>query len=227
MENALRLRDVAVGFPGQNPLVEGITLDLVPGEAVAIMGPSGGGKSTILKTIAGLNPMQGGAMEILGTAAPGRPAKGRVGYVPQRLGLVRHGSVLDNVRHGALHEASWWQNILHRIPEDATERAWRALESVNLADKAHEPIIKLSGGQQRRIAVARTLVQRPKLLLADEFLGELDAQTASMVAGTVRKLQHDVGTAVVLVEHHLEQAHAVADRVFRVANGKWMEVTSG
>lgn len=224
MDDALRLRDVSVGFPGRPALAQGINLHLAAGESVAIMGPSGGGKSTLLKTIAGLVPLRSGSMEVLGQVVPARPPKGQLGYVPQRLGLVRHDSVLDNVRHGALHEATWWQSLLHRIPDDATERAWKALESVGLAHKAHEPILRLSGGQQRRIAVARTLVQRPRLLLADEFLGELDSQTAGTVADAVRRLQAEVGTAVLMVEHQYEQARLVSDRIFRLGDGTWEEV---
>lgn len=225
MDHALRLRDVAVGFPGRPTLAQGLDLDIHPGGSVAIMGPSGGGKSTLLKTIAGLIPLRAGQMTVLGHDIPDRPPKGGVGYVPQRLGLVRHGSVLDNVRHGALHEANWWQSLTHQVPEGATERAWDALESVGLAHKAHEPILHLSGGQQRRIAVARTLVQRPGLLLADEFLGELDSETAATVVGAVHRLQHDHGTAVLMVEHQFDQARMVADRVFRLAGGTLTEVS--
>ncbi|MGB1586336.1 MAG: ATP-binding cassette domain-containing protein [Thermoplasmatota archaeon] len=220
---ALQLEDLAVGYPGRPPLVEHLNLELGLGEAVAILGPSGHGKSTLLKTIAGLLPLAGGNMTVLGHPNPDRPPKGSIGYVPQRLGLVRHTSVLDNVQHGALHLATKWQNLLHRAPPGATERAWDALRAVGLEDKADDPILQLSGGQQRRVAVARTLVQRPRLLLADEFLGELDPATASTVAGAVRSLQESEGTAVLLVEHQLDQARRVADRVFRLADGRLEE----
>ncbi len=216
---ALKLQNLDIGFPGASPLARKLNLELQLGEAVAIMGPSGGGKSTLLKTIAGLLPPRGGSMEVLGHPSPDRPPKGSVGYVPQRLGLVRHTSVLDNVQHGALHLANRWQSFLHRSPPGATERSWAALRAVHLEDKAHEPILELSGGQQRRVAVARTLVQQPRLLLADEFLGELDPRTARTVADAVRSLQEEHGTAVLMVEHQLEQARLVADRVYRLDDG--------
>ena len=223
---ALRLEDLSIGFPGHAPLATDINLQVQSGEAVAILGPSGGGKSTLLKTIAGLLPPVSGGMEILGHPHPDRPPRGSVGYVPQRLGLVRHTSVLDNVQHGALHLASGWQSLLHRSPAGAMERSWEALRAVGLEDKAHDPILNLSGGQQRRAAVARTLVQRPRLLLADEFLGELDPLTAGTVAGAVRKLQEEEATAVLMVEHRLDQARQVADRVFRLAGGILYEETA-
>lgn len=219
---ALRLRGLAVGY--DRDLLHDLQLELGVGEAVAIMGPSGEGKSTLLKTIAGLVPPRAGSMDVLGHPHPDRPPKGSLGYVPQRLGLVRHTSVLDNVHHGALHLATRWQNLLHRAPPGATERSWAAIRSVGLEDKAHEPIHQLSGGQQRRVAVARTLVQRPRLLLADEFLGELDEHNAAVVAGAVRQLQEEDGTAVLMVEHRLDQARRVADRVFCIKDGRLEEV---
>lgn len=218
--SALRLSGLTVGYPGRPPVLRDADLAVDAGEAVAIMGPSGGGKSTLLKTIAGLLPPRGGGLEVLGHRHPARPPKGTVGYVPQRLGLVRHTSVFDNVLHGSLHQATAWQSLLHRAPAGATDRAWAALASVGLDDKADEPIHRLSGGQQRRVAVARTLVQRPRLLLADEFLGELDDRTAATVSDVVDRLRHEAGTAVLMVEHRYAQARRVADRVFRLAGDR-------
>lgn len=222
--SALRLRNLHAGYGSHSDVVRGIDLHVGHGEAVAIMGESGCGKSTLLKVIAGLLPVRSGHVERLGHPHPDRPPKGTIGYVPQRLGLVRHTSVLDNVQHGALHLATPLQSLLHRSPPGATQRSMAALEAVGLADKAHDPIRRLSGGQQRRVAVARTLVQRPRLLLADEFLGELDERNAAVVAEAVDQLRRDEGTAVVLVEHRLEQARRVADRVYALHEGKLLEV---
>ncbi len=217
--HALRLQDLRAGYRGGPDVVRGVRLDLSPGDAVAVLGPSGGGKSTLLKAVAGLVPARGGTLEVLGTRAPERPPRGSVGYVPQRLGLVRHTSVLDNVVHGGLHETTPLQSLLHRAPAGVVERSWDALAAVGLEDKAHDPIVRLSGGQQRRVAVARALVQRPRLLLADEFLGELDPATADTVADAVTRLRREQDTAVLLVEHRLEQARHVADRVYRMDDG--------
>ncbi len=215
--NALTIQDLRAGYRGQD-IVKGVSLNLEPGDAVAILGPSGGGKSTLLKAVASLAPIHGGSIDVLGHRLPQRPPRGSVGYIPQRLGLVRHTSVMDNVEHGGLHKANLWQSFLHRVPEDVVERAHTALAAVGLTEKADQPIYQLSGGQQRRVAVARALVQRPRLLLADEFLGELDPRTADNVAHAVGQLRKD-GTAVLFVEHQLEQAQRVADRVYRLEDG--------
>jgi phosphonate transport system ATP-binding protein len=216
---ALRLADLRLGYGRGPDVVRGASLEVHPGETVAILGPSGGGKSTLLKAVAGLLPPRGGLLEVLGTRLPARPPRGAVGYVPQRLGLVRHTSVLDNVIHGGLHETPWLQSLLHRVPPHLHQRGELALAALGLGDKAEEPIHRLSGGQQRRVAVARALVQRPQLLLADEFLGELDPATTEVVVTAVKALQAETGMAIVLVEHQLDQAMRIADRVYRFKGG--------
>ncbi len=214
--NAVVARDLRLGYGDGPDVVRDVNLEVRRGETVAILGASGCGKSTLVKAIAGLITPRSGTLEVLGKRFPQRPGAGAVGYVPQRLGLVRHTSVLDNVVHGGLHETTFFQSLLHRAPPDIVERSWHALEQVGLADKAHDPVHRLSGGQQRRTAVARALVQRPQLLLADEFLGELDPDTAATVMAAVATLPEDHGTTVILVEHHLDQARRLTDRVLRL-----------
>lgn len=220
----LRARGLRAGYGRGADVLRGIDLELRTGEAVAILGPSGEGKSTLLKALAGLVPPRAGRLDVCG-AAGRRPPAGCVGYVPQRLGLVRHTSVLDNVQHGGLHETGWLQSLLHRAPRHIVQRSRDALAAVRLQGKEHEPIHRLSGGQQRRVAVARALVQRPRLLLADEFLGELDPRTAQTVADAVTGLRQRHGTAVLLVEHQAHQAHRIADRVYRLEDGRLHEET--
>lgn len=216
---AVATRRLSLGYGRRDPVVRGADLEVAPGDTIAILGPSGGGKSTLLKAFAGLLAPRGGSLTVLGTAWPERPPAGSVGYVPQRLGLVRHTSVLDNVMHGALHETPWLQSFLHRMPGHLLARGEHALATLGLADKAHDTIHRLSGGQQRRVAVARALVQRPRLLLADEFLGELDPATTDVVVSAVKRLQAETGMAIVLVEHQLDQAMRIADRVYRLKGG--------
>ena len=215
----LHITDLELGYGRGPAVVQGVNLDLAPGETVAILGPSGGGKSTLLKAIAGLLPPRRGELTVLGATWPDRPPAGSVGYVPQRLGLVRHTSVLDNVLHGGLHETPFIHSLFHRVPQPLLERGRAAIEALGLTGKEREPIHLLSGGQQRRTAVARTLVQRPRLLLADEFLSELDPANMEIVLAAVRDLQQETGMAIILVEHQLDQALRVADRVYRLKGG--------
>lgn len=223
--DALHLQGLRAGYGRGPDVVRDIDLQVKQGEIVAILGPSGGGKSTILKAVAGLANIRGGTMDLLGVRHPVRPLRGSIGYIPQRLGLVRHTSVLDNVEHGGLHTTTMVQSLLHRVPAEITRRSHDALEAVGLADKGDWAIHQLSGGQQRRVAIARALVQQPRLMLADEFLGELDPATVDLVAGAVRQLRDDHNTTVVMVEHRLDQAMDLADRVFRLEQGRLDEVT--
>ncbi|MGB0651778.1 MAG: phosphonate ABC transporter ATP-binding protein [Thermoplasmatota archaeon] len=215
---AVIARDLDLTY-GQGLVVKSVSLEVAAGETVAILGPSGGGKSTFLKAVAGLLSPAAGSLEVLGSAAPSRPPSGQVGYVPQRLGLVRHASALANVLHGALPGLPAWRSLVGAYPEEVRERARQALADVGLAEKAEAPIHQLSGGQQRRVAVARALVQRPRLLLADEFLGELDPATVEAVWGAVRRLQQETGMTLLVVEHHLDQALRLADRIFSLKEG--------
>lgn len=216
----LRLTGLRLGYGREPDVIAGTDLELGEGETAAIVGPSGGGKSTILKAVAGLVAPRAGTLEVVGAVWPDRPARGDVGYVPQRLGLVRHTSVRDNIEHGGLHLTPIGHSLLHRTPPEIGERAERALAQLGLTDKAETPIHELSGGQQRRVAVARALVQRPRLLLADEFLGELDPATMDAVAGAVKGLQRETGMALLIVEHHLDQALRLADRIYRLKGGQ-------
>ncbi len=215
----LRVSGLRLGYGRGPDVVHNVTLSLDEGETIAILGPSGGGKSTLLKAVAGLLPPRSGELEVLGAKWPSRPTPGSVGYVPQRLGLVRHATVLENVVQGGLHATSWTDSLLRRAPAAVTERAHAAIKQLGLSDKTDAPVHTISGGQQRRTAVARALVQRPRLLLADEFLGELDPATMAVVVAAVKDLQRETGMGLLIVEHHLDQALLLSERLFRLKGG--------
>lgn len=216
---AVDLRSVTYGYPGRPGLIRHADLRVEPGRTVAVIGPSGGGKTTLLKGILGLLAPSEGEVEVLGRRWPRRPPRGAVGYIPQRLGLLRHATAVQNAALGGLHAMPAWRTLLGVHPPDLLRRARDALGSVGIADHADERVRNLSGGQQRRVAVARALVQRPRLLLADEFLGELDPETSHLVAQTVRELQRRTGMSVVIVEHDLDQAFDLADDVYLLRDG--------
>lgn len=216
---ALRLAGVTVGYPGHVPLLAQVDLEVAPGEVVAMVGVSGTGKTSLIKTIAGILPPRKGHVDVLGNPLPRRPPRGSIGYIPQRLGLVSHATVLDNVLMGALHREPTWRSALHLPSTQALHEARDVLDRVGLTHKEEAPVKELSGGQQRRVAVARALLQRPRILLADEFLSELDRATAKIVEDAVLELATLHGTAIILVEHHVHKARHMAHRVFEVHAG--------
>lgn len=213
-EPILFVKDLAVGY--DEVLVSNINLDLKSGEIIAIAGPSGIGKTTILRTVAGL------VKPLAGTIDCNAPRRGGIGYIPQKLGLIRHTSVYHNVDLGARSGTPFWVEPLTWFKRRDT-RVTDAVNRMGLIEKIDEPVRRLSGGQQRRVATARTLAQKPKLILADEFLSELDDENISIVLQAVREYMSESESAMILVEHNVKRASEISDRLFQVKDGKLVE----
>lgn len=213
---AVDLRGVAFAYgPRRAPVLRGVDLAVPRGGAVALLGPSGSGKSTLLKVAAGLlTPTAGAATLRLPGAAPSAEhlRAGRVGYIPQHLGLVRSRRVLDNVLAGALARAPLLPSLVGDFPVEERRAALEALEAVGLAAKARERAGSLSGGERQRVAIARALVQKPALLCADEFVANLDLGNAERMLALVDLLRKG-GVTVLMVLHDLDLARAHADRL--------------
>lgn len=214
----IRCRDLSVGYTG-DPVLEELSFTVEEGTTLALVGRSGCGKTTLLKTLAGiLDPLEGEAT-VLGTRLPQSPPRGELGYIPQSLGLVMHGTVLRNVLHGTLADLGRMRTLLGRFPHHAAHDARVAIERVGLAGKERSRVKELSGGQRRRVAIARALVQKPRVLLADEILSELDEETAQSIVDCVRTVQADTGMTVVIVEHNLDVAREISDALLRLEAG--------
>ncbi len=205
------ISNLDVGFSRSYPLMSIENLHVKPGEVLAITGPSGIGKTSFLRTIAGLLRPISGEVQVCGATIPQRPKRGSIGYIPQKLGLVRHSSVWANVMLGSR---------AGNPRSKAREFANAAIEDMGLYEKKFEPIKRLSGGQQRRVATARTLSQRPKLILADEFLSELDEETSERVVDSVLDYVRSSGAAMILVEHDVSRAREISDRLLVIDDGR-------
>ena len=211
-EPPIRCRDLCVGYDGE-AVLEDLSFTVHHRETVALVGRSGCGKTTILKTLGGILAPLAGDAAVLGSKPPDPPPAGTLGYIPQGLGLVPHESALRNVLHGCLSDLGRLRSLLGRFPEEAENEALEALDRVGLSGKEHNRVKELSGGQQRRVAIARAFVQEPDLLLADEILSELDRETAQSIIHHLEILQAETGMAVVIVEHNVEIAHEISDTV--------------
>lgn len=187
--------------------VRGVSLEIMPGEFVAIMGSSGSGKSTLMNTVGCLDRPTGGRywLDGLDVSAMDRDELAeirntRIGFVFQGFNLLSRTSALENVELPLLYA----RNGLNG--HEQQERALEVLELVGLGERADHHPNQLSGGQQQRVAIARALVNKPKLLLADEPTGNLDTQTSIEIMGVFQRL-NDQGITIVMVTHELDIAH--------------------
>ena len=212
---ALELRNLSVGY--DEALISDISLRIQPGETIAILGPSGIGKTTLIRTIAGL------IVPLSGEVIHDFPKRSGIGYIPQRLGLVKHSSVRSNVAIGARTRKPKWFPAILPLGSDLDSDIDSALISLGIDEYSKNPVRILSGGQQRRVAIARALVQRPKLILADEFLGELDNENVKSIIEATKSLISEIGATLIMVEHQEERAVEIADKIWRIVDGKVIE----
>lgn len=222
----VRVQGLAKSFAG-NTIFTDVSFALPRGEAVAIVGANGTGKSTLLRCTMGLIPADQGSVKVLGDQMVGaasatlRKVRSQMGLVSQKHNLVPRLSVLSNVVQGLLGQRPgirhWSQSF---APEASRTAAMTALEKVGLADLALRRADRLSGGQSQRVAIARALVGKPKILIADEPTASLDPAAGEDVMELFFQLARDEGVTVIFISHNIEHALKYGDRVIGLANGR-------
>lgn len=219
---ALVVRGMRAAY-GQTTVLHGLDLDVRAGTLVTLLGANGSGKSTALRCLAGLQPVQAGTLQLEGVPLAGSRSneRRRVAMVFQAPQLVKRLSVLDNVCTGALGRLSLRLSASRLLfPTALREEAMGCLERVGLADRAADRAGRLSGGQQQRVSIARALCQRAPLLLADEPVSALDPASAEQVLRLLVDLAHRDGLAVLAVLHQPELARQYSDRIVGLMDGK-------
>ena len=208
----VRLTDLRRRF-GAVQALDGFSLEMKPGELVALLGPSGCGKTTALRILAGFETPDSGRIEVDGGDISRVPAQKRdMGMVFQSYSLFPNLSALDNVAFGLR---------MRRVPlRQRTERAQEVLDLVGLAPQADRYPHQLSGGQQQRVALARALAIQPRVLLLDEPLSALDARVRLQLREEIRSLQRRLQTTTLFVTHDQEEALSLADRVGVMREGR-------
>ena len=206
----------AAGHPVH--VLEGVDLDTVPGELVAVLGASGSGKTTLLNLLGLLEPPDAGEIWFddvrvshLSRRAQARVRGTRIGYVFQSFLLVSGLTAIDNVLLAARY--------VGRDRETARREAMVLMERLGVADRRDHYPAQLSGGEQQRVAYCRAVLNSPPLVLADEPTGSLDEAHARVILGELRGLVRERGTSVILVTHRAEAA-AEADRTLRLEAGR-------
>jgi sulfate transport system ATP-binding protein len=213
---SIDISDVGKRF-GDFVALEDINLTIPPGELTALLGPSGGGKSTLLRIIAGLETADTGTISIEGQDATNLPAQKRnVGFVFQHYAAFKHMSVAKNVAFGL--------EIRKRPKAEVKKRVEELLELVHLSQFGHRLPSQLSGGQRQRMALARALAVEPRVLLLDEPFGALDAKVRKELREWLRRLHDEVHVTTVFVTHDQEEALEVADQIVVINNGRVEQV---
>ncbi|WP_411148655.1 ABC transporter ATP-binding protein [Streptomyces sp. A30] len=208
----LSLEDATVRFGGR-AVLDDVGLGVAEHEIVCVLGPSGSGKSTLLRAVAGLQPLDGGRVLLDGRDQAGVPAHKRgVGLMFQDHQLFPQRDVGGNVGFGLrMHGAA---------KEQQGQRVRELLDLVGLPGAGHRAVASLSGGEQQRVALARALAPRPRLLMLDEPLGQLDRSLRERLVVELRELFGRLGTTVLAVTHDQGEAFALADRVVVMRDGR-------
>jgi phosphonate transport system substrate-binding protein len=214
---------------GARKALDGVSVEIAPGEMVALIGPSGSGKSTLLRSLIGLNVIdRGGEVGVFGQTTQkdgrltgaARTARARVGFIFQQFNLVRRLSLFSNTAVGALGRLGYWRGVLGLWPAQEKRRVMAALDRVGMAEYAGQRAATLSGGQQQRGAIARCLVQGAEAVLADEPVASLDPVSARKVMELLRDLNARDGVTVVVTLHHVDLALKYCRRVIALKRGK-------
>ena len=198
---------------GDFTAVDGISFEVAEGEFFGLLGPNGAGKTTTINAIVGLAQISGGAISLFGhdVVKDWRAARRQVGLAPQEYNFDRY----LNIRDVLIYQAGYYGLKGRAI----AERADLLLERFDLASKAKQPYIKLSGGMKRRLTLARALIHQPKLVILDEPTAGVDVELRLELWSLLRELNTN-GTTIILTTHYLEEAEELCDRIGIIQHGK-------
>ncbi len=213
-------------YPGGVHALKDVDLEIKQGEFVAIIGLSGAGKSTLIRAINKMHGITNGTLtvnelvvnDLKGKAL--RRFRRDIGMVFQSFNLVSRTTVIKNVLASRVPDMPLWKSILGIYSKKDKIKALESLDQVGILDKAYVRADKLSGGQMQRVAVARTLAQDPKIILADEPVASLDPVTARQVMGDFKKINKDLNMTIIINIHHVDLALDYAERVIGIKAGE-------
>ncbi|WP_372675386.1 MULTISPECIES: phosphonate ABC transporter ATP-binding protein [Rhodobacterales] len=224
---AIAAKDLRVSY-GKLDVLRGVSFDMAEGQGVVLLGANGCGKSTLMRSLNGLEKLGSGAIHIHGeqlSTARGRKLRQirrSMGYVFQQFNLVPQLSAFQNVLLGAMgrHKMGLLSCLSLTAPVEERARALHCLERVGMADRALHRPSELSGGQQQRVAIARMLMQAPRVVVADEPIASLDPKAGREVLDLLWRIVREEGLTMLCTLHHLELAQEYADRILGMKAGR-------
>ena len=214
MPVAVELRDVSFAYPGGMPVLERVDLVIEEGEFVALAGPNGGGKTTLIRIALGLERPRRGEALLFGQPAQSFTARRRLGYLAQRttLGIDAPATVREIVSAGRLPV----RGLLRRFTAEDRRAVEAAIMRVGLTAVAEQPVQRLSGGQQQRAYIAKALAGRPDLLVLDEPTTGVDVEAQEAFAGLLAELKSELGVTIVYVSHEFGAVESFVERIVLV-----------
>ena len=222
----LSIKNLVQQYVPGKPVLRDISLDIAGADITAIIGPSGTGKSTLIRCINRLVEPTSGAIEFEGrdlvklSGSELRQARSRIGMVFQEYNLVERLSVMENLLTGCLGKTPAWKALLRKFEPADIKRAWEMLEVVGLTAFVNARADSLSGGQRQRVGISRAVMQQPALLLADEPTSSLDPKTSVEIMELLARIAKDRDIPVIINMHDVELAKRFASRIIGMAGGR-------
>ena len=219
----LEINNLKKTFENGSSALKGIDLKINKGEFVSILGPSGSGKTTLLRTINGLETLSSGDIffdnKKVGNNNLSEVQK-KTGMIFQEFNLVNNLSAINNVLTGLLSFSNKFLSIFYLFSKKQKIEALKSLETVGLLEKSHNRSDELSGGQRQRVGIARAIIKKPLLLLADEPVASLDPKSSNLILSLLKKINQEFGTTILCNLHQVDLAKKYSDRVVGLMDGK-------
>ena len=219
----LEIRNLKKTFEGGTEALRGVNLKVKKGEFVSILGPSGSGKTTLLRSINGLEKIESGSIffdseRITEIYLP--QVQKKTGMIFQEFNLVNNLSAINNVLTGLLNSSSKFLSMFYLFSKEQKLEALKALETVGLLNKSYNRADELSGGQRQRVGIARAIIKKPSLLLADEPVASLDPKAANLIMSLLKKINEEFNITVICNLHQVELASQYSDRIVGLLDGE-------
>ncbi|MDA9178081.1 phosphonate ABC transporter ATP-binding protein [Candidatus Pelagibacter sp.] len=219
----LEINDLKKTFENGTPALKGIDLKINKGEFVSILGPSGSGKTTLLRSINGLETISSGEIYFDNKRVDNSSIleiQKKTGMIFQEFNLVNNLSAINNVLTGLLNSSNKFLSLFYLFRKDQKIQALKSLETVGLLEKSYNRSDELSGGQRQRVGIARAIIKKPILLLADEPVASLDPKAANLILSLLKKINQEFGTTILCNLHQVDLAKKYSDRVVGLLDGK-------
>jgi len=219
----LEINNLKKTFENGSPALKGVDLKINKGEFVSILGPSGSGKTTLLRTINGLETSSRGEIYFDNKKVNNNnisEVQKKTGMIFQEFNLVNNLSAINNVLTGLLNSSNKFLSLFYLFSKKQKIEALRSLETVGLLEKSHNRSDELSGGQRQRVGIARAIIKKPLLLLADEPVASLDPKSSNLILSLLKKINKEFGTTILCNLHQVDLAKKYSDRVVGLIDGK-------